>query len=226
MKPEAKTMKTLKKAFHFYLISLVLIPVVSAAGEIKHTVKPGEDLWDLSQRYYGDPWLWERIYAANHAIIRDPHWIYPGQTLDILSISTAAASPKLPPPPREGLSETAPESQPGYAPSEVRLRVGRSWKPDGRVGSPMTEESPALIETGSDFVAILNRGLKPAAGQRFRLLRMDSIKSGDAPGSRHVMWFATAVVKKKVGPERYEMTLIKAVDAATDGDLLEKAPAQ
>ncbi len=215
-------MMTLKKAF--YLLPFVLLPAVSASGVIKHHVKRGEDLWDLSRRYYGDPWLWERIYAANHAVIRDPHWIYPGQTLDILSIPTAAAPPKLPPPPREGLSETAPKSQPGYAPSEVRLRVGRSWKPDGKVGSPMTEESPALVEKGGDFVAILRRGLRPAAGQRFRLLRLDSVKSGDAPGSRHVMWFATAVVKKKVGPRRYEMTLVKAVDAATDGDLLEKEP--
>ncbi len=220
-KPEAKTVKTVNRALH--LVCLVLIPAASAAGAIKHQVKRGEDLWDLSQRYYGDPWLWKRLYAANHAVIRDPHWIYPGQTLMIPSISTAAPA-KPPLPPREGLSETAPQSQPGYSPSEVRLRVGRSWKPDGKVGSPMTEESPALVEKGADFVAILRRGLGPSTGQRFRLLRMDSVKSGDAPGSRHAMWFATAVVKKKIGPGRYEMTLLKAVDAATEGDLLEKDP--
>jgi nucleoid-associated protein YgaU len=46
-----------------------------------HTVVPGDTLWDLAQRFYGDPWLFPLIAAANH--IPNPNLIFPGQVLVI-----------------------------------------------------------------------------------------------------------------------------------------------
>lgn len=42
-----------------------------------HTVKRGDTLWDLSGRYYGNPWNWPKVWSYNPQIT-NPHWIYPG----------------------------------------------------------------------------------------------------------------------------------------------------
>src|SRR5690348_3219936 len=47
----------------------------------RHTVKKGDTLWDLANFYLRNPFLWPQIYKLNTDIVRNPHWIYPGQRL-------------------------------------------------------------------------------------------------------------------------------------------------
>lgn len=47
-----------------------------------YIIQPGDTLWDLSQSYLGDPYLWPQIWEQNQ-YIRDAHWIYPGDPLVI-----------------------------------------------------------------------------------------------------------------------------------------------
>jgi nucleoid-associated protein YgaU len=46
-----------------------------------HVVVEGECLFYIAayREYYGDPFKWPLIYAANKDKIANPHWIYPGQ---------------------------------------------------------------------------------------------------------------------------------------------------
>jgi LysM repeat protein len=46
-----------------------------------HTVRPGDTLWGISQLFLVSPWRWPELWGMNLDQIRNPHLIYPGQTL-------------------------------------------------------------------------------------------------------------------------------------------------
>lgn len=41
-----------------------------------HRVVEGDTLWDITGRYYGDPYRWPQVWSYNPDIT-NPHWIYP-----------------------------------------------------------------------------------------------------------------------------------------------------
>lgn len=47
------------------------------------TVQPGNTLWGISRRAYGEGMLYVRVFEANRARIRDPDLIYPGQVFSV-----------------------------------------------------------------------------------------------------------------------------------------------
>ncbi len=55
-------------------------PTSFPEGAQVYTIVRGDTLWDLSNRFYGDPYLWPQLWEANRYIL-DAHWIYPGDPL-------------------------------------------------------------------------------------------------------------------------------------------------
>ena len=50
----------------------------NAGGNVPdvYTVRRGDTLWDITGRYYGNPYHWPRVWSYNPEIT-NPHWIYP-----------------------------------------------------------------------------------------------------------------------------------------------------
>lgn len=79
-----------------------------------HTVVRGDNLWDLSQRYLGNPFLWPEIYRLNRDVVEDPHWIYPGEVLRLPGDETQVA--EAPPAVAPGDTAAAVPGQPQQPP--------------------------------------------------------------------------------------------------------------
>lgn len=47
-----------------------------------YTIKKGDTLWGISERFITDPWYWPNLWA-NNPFIRNPHLVYPGQKVAI-----------------------------------------------------------------------------------------------------------------------------------------------
>ena len=83
----------------------------------KHEVVKGETLWGLSDKYYGDPFKWGRIYNANLDKISDPDRIYPQEEIAIPEI-TEPASAALPAPDEMMTLPAAEAADPVAAPAK------------------------------------------------------------------------------------------------------------
>jgi hypothetical protein len=55
-----------------------------------YTVKSGDTLWDISRMYLKSPWRWPELWGMNLEQIRNPHLIFPGQTLYLVKTNGRA----------------------------------------------------------------------------------------------------------------------------------------
>jgi len=101
----------------------------SDGGGFFYVITSGDTLWDLAGTYYGNNFLWPIIAKANNNIIKDPHWIYPGQRIKIPYVEGT----KSPPPGGSGGgSVTIPYVAKAAVPSsgKVTIQLPRTYNAD------------------------------------------------------------------------------------------------
>ncbi|OIN99100.1 MAG: hypothetical protein COX65_08215 [Elusimicrobia bacterium CG_4_10_14_0_2_um_filter_56_8] len=95
------------------VITPVAAPAPAATGfavEKKHTVSGGDTLWDLSGKYYKDPYKWGKIYNANLGTVTNPDLIYPKSELVIPGLA-GETKPEIAQAPDIAVGETVKEAE-------------------------------------------------------------------------------------------------------------------
>ena len=57
-------------------------PSMIFAQKLTHTVQKGDTLWDICEKYYGDPDLWPKLWQMN-PFVTNPHLLHPGDVITL-----------------------------------------------------------------------------------------------------------------------------------------------
>ena len=130
-----------------WLLLLILLLVLSgtslaiAAEEQIYTIKKGDTLWGLSERFINDPYYWPNVWAKNPEIT-NPHLIFPGQKVRILDgrLEIIPAYPEA----GQQVEEKTDNSQiaPTLAQTEESIKIKSTGSGDGFI---LTDEEPLGI---------------------------------------------------------------------------------
>ncbi|MFC1551805.1 LysM peptidoglycan-binding domain-containing protein [Candidatus Latescibacterota bacterium] len=115
---------------------VVEIPLADDVPEV-YIVKEGDTLWDIAQRFFGEPVSWPDIWKKNF-FIEDPHWIYPDQEITLKSLL-------------EKISEPEKVYKPLRQPEPVIVETA----PRTVVPEKVIEAAPQIVEDNSNVISFL-----------------------------------------------------------------------
>lgn len=127
------------------LSCLLLLPLSAAAQTEPHiyTIKQGDTLWGISQRFIKDPYYWPNLWSHN-PFVTNPHLIYPGQKLAIYD-GRIVFLPEAIEPTETEQSETV--AEPTLPEPQPELTVKALGSTEGFISLGQLEVAGTLVDT-------------------------------------------------------------------------------
>ena len=114
----------------------------SGVAKVIYVVHTGDTLWDIAGRYMNSAYYWPKIWERNPFVI-NPHWIYPGDQLNLYPSSEKLSGPSL---------QT----------TQVEMAQAETVKSETIMET--TSEQPKVIFKGAWSMGYLDMGETQAAG--------------------------------------------------------------
>lgn len=121
----------------------------AARAAHSYTVRSGDTLWGIAQRFLGGGSQWPQVYHENSSHISDPNLIYTGQVLDVaMQAGNTSAGPALASdPPSQGSGHGS--SQQSHSSSQSNsASVGASVQQDIASGNNLLAIAQYLVQHG------------------------------------------------------------------------------
>ena len=203
---------------------------VQAWGQpLTHRVEKGDTLWDICEKYYGDPNLWPKLWQMN-SFITNPHLLKPGDTIVLLEEvplkARPAAKKEIAPPPvhtiessalvRSGIDVsgfTNVEAIGFLSPVEVA--------PWGRISS--AEHERALLSHGETIYVGISKGCQVRSGDLFTICQVSPMLKQPMTGQNLgyvVSFLGRIVLKEQIKGFTYKAEIVKSFSEIHLGDLL------
>ncbi len=150
-------------------------PTSYPEGTTLHVIQRGDTLWDISNTYFRNPFLWPQLWDANR-YIENPHLIYPGDPLRIPEVDVVRG---------EGEEPGAPGAPggPGAGPGEEEVGPGAGGP--GAAGEPGGPAGPQFRAAYEEVTIQCAGYLREEADDDFRIFGSedngykDSLATGD-----------------------------------------------
>jgi nucleoid-associated protein YgaU len=81
----SKTVRYLITAFFLVLSTISHSLTLKPDAPERYTVKKGDTLWGIAERYTDDAWQWPNIWYQNNQV-KNPHLIFPGDIIGLMNI--------------------------------------------------------------------------------------------------------------------------------------------
>jgi hypothetical protein len=204
--------------------------------EMDYIVKEGDTLWDISQRFYGDPFLWPRLWQQNQ-YITNPHHISPGDRIRLYPYKVLIEIEEERPPAKE---ETRPLLPPQLeevreplppVPEIIRLVIYPEVHSAGFITDKM-EGIGRIVAAKVDKLELIaedeiyinfRKGFSINKGDTFTIFRVgEPIKHPVTQKviGRKVLILGTAVITKTKEGEAQTALITRSYDSMTKGDEL------
>lgn len=210
-----------------------LTPSQPLDKEMDYVVKKGDTLWDISKRFYGDPFLWPRLWQQNQ-YVTNPHYIYPGDRIRLYPYKvlieveeekppTEEVKPLLPP----QLEEVPPPLPP--IPEIIRLTIYPEVNSAGfitdkmeGIGKIVAAKLDKLQLVAEDEIYInFQKGFSINKGDMFTIFRVgEPIKHPITKKviGRKVLILGTAVITKTAEGRAQTALITRSYDSMARGD--------
>jgi len=182
-------------------VPAVDIPEAEDVPEV-YIVKEGDTLWDITERFFGDPLTWPDIWKKN-LFIEDPHWIYPDQEVTLKLLL-------------EKIAEPVPEPEPAVKPLRQPEPLFIETAPRTVVSETLVEEKPSVPVEDPNVISLL-REPQPAYRPESYMRTGFIAKRSEIPREKVIK-----IDEETIRATRYDVVVINVgkKESAKEGDLL------